>query len=184
MTTFSVPKLNKVVPDAFHGTELSIARQIRDQQTFVIGKNEKLYLGDGAYFYEGSAELADIWARREGSRRGWQTYGVLQAAIQLGRCLDLNSPEHRRELEEWAEELVEQVKGIKDPKEVTPAWVINYFVKKVCKGKVDTIRCSYFSPEYGEVIPDSKIFRSRLVVCVRNPQNILKISLPIMGLVV
>ncbi len=109
---------------------------------------------------------------------------MIQATIQLGRCLDLNAPEYYEELEDWAEELIERVKGIKDPNDVTPAWVINYFVKKACRDEVDTIRCSHFNVDHGPLFPNAMIYRSRLVICVRNTENISDISLFMRGLVI
>lgn len=116
-----ITRLDKIVPDAYHGTELNVAEKILKEQRFEVGSGEKLFLGEGAYFYEGSANLAEVWALKQGRKRGWKTYGVLQARIQLGRCLDLNCPEHRRELEQWAEELMERLDGIKNPDDITPA---------------------------------------------------------------
>src|SRR5437870_3007771 len=105
MPPSAVQFINKVVPDAFHGSKLDTARQIVRSRTYVPSTgNEKLYLGDGVYFYEGSLEYALEWAQ---DKFPGMPIGVVQSTIQLGKCLDLNT---RRavELIVWVRE---QIKG-------------------------------------------------------------------------
>ena len=54
----------KIVPDAFHGTEIEVAKKIHRDKKFIPGLNDQYYLGDGIYFYEASLEHAKIWGRK------------------------------------------------------------------------------------------------------------------------
>ena len=186
MAKSPIKRLNKTVPDAFHGTELSVAKKIVCEQKFEPGTNEKLYLGKGAYFYEGSLELAENWAKKAGKKKGWKKFGVLQATIQLGACLDLNIPEYYRQLELFGEALYNKMKGNKGREEITPAWVINYFIQEKCGKQLDTIRCPYPYKDakmFFSESQDLKLYPSYLVICVRNTKNISDISLQLLGLI-
>ena len=43
------------------------------------------WLGHGVYFWQDSVEAAQWWARS----RGWSSWAIVGAHVQLGRCLDL-----------------------------------------------------------------------------------------------
>jgi len=164
MAKLSVQYVNKLIPDAYHGTEFSVAKKIKAGTKFEPSTDRDSYLGDGVYFFETDMGLAVWWAKKRTRRPG--TWAVLQATIQLGRCLDLFSQENRDKLKFWRTVLAERLKDtrIEDP------WVINSFAEE---HGLDTVRC-IFKPEAVQPIYEgSKICESfRVVISVRNIGNI------------
>jgi hypothetical protein len=125
--------VEKIVPDAYHGTELGRAKSIEVSRTFDESRGPDHYLGDGVYFYEASRWHAFAWAKR---RWGTVAVGIIRATINLGRCLDLSSYEHRSLLRQVRRELLE--KGVNS---ITDAVVINFFATMITE--VDSVRGNY-----------------------------------------
>lgn len=165
--------IDKIVPDAYHGTKLGNAVKILEEGHFIQSRDATTYLGDGVYFYEGSVWHALEWCKR---RFADCEHGVICATINLGKCLDLNNAEHRALMKKVAVRLSKL--GVK---QVTDSVVINYFATNI--EKVDTIRFSHVkvAGKYGKIYQDSRIHDfSQLIICVRNQDVILNIRL-IMG---
>lgn len=158
--------LNKIVPDAFHGSKLDTARQIVRTKAYVPSSgNENLYLGDGVYFYEGSLEYAVEWAQ---DKFAGHPIGVVQSTIQLGKCLDLNTRK-AVELIVWVRE---QFRTKLPDQLVRDASVLNWLAKYQ---KVDTIRATFpNSSSKQKIFSGSHFFRSQLVICVINQDCIKK----------
>ena len=89
--------VDKIVPDAYHGTELKTALKILRGKNFIPSRGKETYLGDGVYFYESSLWHARQWCQR---RFPGLRHGVICAAINLRRCLDLHNYEHRKLLQQ------------------------------------------------------------------------------------
>ncbi len=160
----------KVVPDAYHGTRLDKAKAIIKQGKFTPSTDKTNYLGDGVYFYEGSRWHAEQWCKRKYPR---SPLGIIRAVINLGKCLDLNNYEYRRLLKKVARQL--RLKGYK---EVTDAFVINFYATNI--EEFDTVRAVYvsMSNKYGAIFPGSKFLEfQQLIICVRNLQSILSFEL-------
>ncbi|HUU39677.1 MAG TPA: hypothetical protein VMW42_01920 [Desulfatiglandales bacterium] len=162
----------KYIPDAYHGTRLDKARRIIQEKKFIINRNPNHFLGDGAYFFEGSRWHAHDWARR---LWGDVDLGLIRAYINLGKCLDLNNYNHRALLKKVRIELVRR--NISD---ITDAVVINFYATKI--EHFDTVRAPYTTPEVGRIYPESKFYDySQLMICVRNQERILKLTLVFQG---
>ena len=174
MVKFPVKYFTKIVPDAFHGTKLEIARKINLNKKFEPSFREQNYLGDGVYFYEASLEHAKIWARKR-SENG--KIGVIRSTIHLGTCLDLHNREHLDFLRKTAIDLSER-----QNKPLTDAFVINFVVQLADSTgiKIDTIRATHTRSRKNL----SKVFKGShfyyeiaLMICVRNLKNIYTFSL-------
>lgn|GEM_PF-1272033 len=170
--TFQIRYYDKLVPDAYHGTTHDSARQIIAKQEFIPSAGEDEYLGFGVYFFEGSELDAKEWARKRVGRRG--KIAVIQAVVNLGRCLDLNVREHRKFVQDTVRHLgtKRRVPG------VTDAMVIN-FIGANFKPEIDTVRALYPPRDPGNtrLFPGSRLWDFvRLVICVRNVRNIIKFS--------
>lgn len=92
-----------IITDAFHGTSKVNAEAI-NETGFKVGRNPDLFLGDGAYFYQGSQREAVNYAKEI---KRFEEAVVVQATIRMGKCLDLDAWEHRELLEELETELLE-----------------------------------------------------------------------------
>ena len=166
----AVTHINKEVPDAYHGTKLMDARKIK-AEGFEVGRKRDSYLGDGIYFYEGSIELARYHVA---NRRGLKRYGILQATVQLGKCLDLNTPEHRDILKTAREVLIENTE--EDPDDLTDAFIINWYACNY-DTEIDTIRWTLFKQSWGQIYPRSRVRHSEPMICVRNIANISHVQI-------
>jgi len=177
MTGVPIKQYEKIVPDAYHGTDLASAENIVATRTFVPSNGEDDYLGEGIYFFEGSEWHARDWAKRKAKGK---PVGTICAFINLGRCLDLSNKEHRDFLRKIALKLVTE----RRVPQVSDALVIN-FVTVTFKGRVDTVRAVYCNPNYREgakIFPGSRFYDySQLMICVKNPRCILDISMAYMG---
>jgi len=175
MASLRIKPVKTVIDNAFHGTELRVARKIVAGESFLLSKGPDQYLGDGVYFYEGSLEQAEIWATR---RRKFDQWGIVQAEIRLGRCLDLNVREHVTILLLVAEALR---KRVSNPNEVTDAAVINYYASEI-ETQLETVRCAFNGgPKQNPIYVGSRIYRREMIICVRNLSNISKRSLALYG---
>lgn len=160
----------KIIPDAFHGTDLDSARGIEAEQKFSPTLNEKEYLGDGVYFFENSKWHAIDWARRKCQKNGFESLAVLNATINLGKCLDLSNYDHRR----IVKQVVTSYKkwGVND----VPDGVAINIIHKKCN--IDSARGVHVTPEIGKIFEGSDFFDySYLMICVKNKDNISNINL-------
>ncbi|MFA6221452.1 MAG: hypothetical protein WC647_03985 [Desulfomonilaceae bacterium] len=170
-----IEHIDKVIPDAYHGTVFHNAQKIISNNKFVPSDDLDTHLGTGVYFYETAIDLAVWWAKKKSKGSG--RYGVLQATVQLGRCLDLIAQENRDKIKFWRSVLVERFKD----KKIKLRWVINSYAEEF---GADTVRCIYVPPDPQVVEEGSGIYEKvRLVICVRNAENILRISLAESGII-
>jgi len=169
MAEFTVTLLNKSVPDAYHGTSLTGMKKIL-RKGFSIGRDPKSFLGDGVYFYEGSPELARIHAAE---RRGYKRYRIFQATVQLGRCLNLNTPEHCDILRTVRSVLIERKK--KDRDDLTDAFIINWYALNFEK-QLDTVIWTLTKGLWSQIYPRSRFRFNEPMIWVRNVGNISNIS--------
>lgn len=165
--SFKINYEEKIVANAFHGTSAENATSIQ-QHGFKPSKGNNQYLGDGIYFYLNSKWHAEIWASR---RRKFDNIAVFEAIIDLGTCLNLGKPEHRKLIKKVFSNLKER--GCED---VTDAAAINFFASNICS--IDTVMAVYVQPEYGKIDPNSRFYDYvQNLLCVRNGGNIVEYDL-------
>jgi hypothetical protein len=162
-----MPDVKKEVPDAYHGTSWVVAQKIMSGG-FMVMRTPGSYMGDGVYFYEGSVILARHHAV---TRKRQKQYSILKATIKLGRCLDLNTPEHYGMLQDTRNSLVDKVK---DPEELTDMFIINFFAG--CT-EVDTVKWTMCPEASQQIYLQSKIHGNEPMICVRNVANIIDYSI-------
>lgn len=170
MASFEIINYQKLVPDAFHGTDLETATTIRDEQSFKGTTDEKEYLGNGVYFFENSKWHAIDWGRRKCKKEGNKDLGVILATVNLGKCLDLNNLEHRGIVKSVINHYEE--KGYKD---ILDGVAINFIYNKF---NIDSARATIVTPEVGKIHKKSRFFDySYLMICIKNKDNIQNINL-------
>jgi hypothetical protein len=169
--------IEKIVPDAYHGTSKTNARRIQNSG-FRISDGSHQYLGSGVYFFEGSMLSALQWAKRSFPSIECT---VLHAIVNLGICLDFHNPEHADFIVEMKEAIVTRQKTLPadDPNRFSPitdAVVINGLADLV---QIDTVRASYVSIKSGrKIFPGSHFFNpQQLIICVRNLDRILGLKI-------
>ena len=154
----------RIIPESYHGTNIENARQIKEEG-FQPSKGDHQFLGRGVYFFRKSQWHAEDWARRR-----FDAIAILQAMVQLGRCLDLDRPKHRRLLEKTYRKLEERGHG-----DASDAAVINFLATHICE--IDTVTATYIQPKYGEhgrVFEGSRFYDFvQSLLCVRDSGNIL-----------
>jgi len=161
----------KIVPEAYHGTNIENATKIM-VEGFIKGSRVNPYLGDGVYFYESCIDHAYDWAEKHVCSSPAEI-SVLCACIDLGKCLELHNKKHV----EWMNIIWELLseKGI-DP--INDAVVINFFATNFAE--VDTVRASriYNASTKEKIFFGSRFYNNqRIVICVRNLSNILKLDM-------
>lgn len=160
--------IEKIIPDAYHGTTMENARSIVQGGHFKSSRGSDVYLGDGVYFYEASKWHAFEWAKRN---YAGVDLGILRAWVNLGKCLDLNNYEHRLLLKQVRRELLQR--GVS---EITDAVVINFYATNI--EEFDTVRAPYTVSQRGMIFPGSKYHEfSQLIICVRNNKRIIKFQI-------
>jgi len=174
------PEYEKIVPDAYHGTDVANVESIK-ANGFQIGTGSDLYLGDGIYFYEGSK-----WHAANFLKQGNPTckIALYRCVINLGRCLDLNNEDHKQavvkfasQVRFWAADNQAFCKkwNIKSPNNITVSFIINLAAQL---SKADTVRAPFAGQNpliSGSAIGASHIPAiSRLVIAVRTPNKILE----------
>lgn len=174
MKTHKIVNIEKIIPDAYHGTKAKFARNIC-KNGFKISTGEKQFLGDGVYFFESSMIHAQNWARKQKEHSG-EIIGVIKSVVNLGRCLDLHDKEHIELIADVAERLKKRIN-----KNITDAVAINFIATNF--NSIDSVRATYFSPHVKNMIFEGSRFYEyvRLMICIRNLKNILKISLAYEG---
>jgi hypothetical protein len=162
--------VDKIVPDAYHGTELKKAQKILSNGKFTLSRGKAHYLGDGVYFFESSEWHAKEWCKRCFPN---SEHGVICATVNLGKCLDLHNQEYKRLLQKVAIKL-----GMRGVKDITDSVVINFLATNI--ENFDTVRFTYvkITEKYKEIYSRSRIQDfSQLIICVRNIDMILNIKL-------
>src|SRR5437667_3177918 len=91
ITRLHFPEYEKIVPDAYHGTDVANIESI-NANGFRIGTGADLYLGDGIYFFEGSKWHAENFLKQQNANC---KVAIYRCTINLGRCLDLNNEDHK-----------------------------------------------------------------------------------------
>jgi hypothetical protein len=174
MAKLQVQESNTVIDNAFHGTELAVAKRLANGESFKVSTGLDQYLGQGVYFYEVSLEQAESWV----NRKRYEEYGILQATVKLGRCLDLNTPEHRKILQYVAAALEKKVGS---SEEVTDAAVIEYYASEMEK-RLETVRYAFSQDtKSGPIYRNSRFSAREMILCVRKLQNIRKVDLVVTG---
>ncbi len=177
MMAFAIKKSDKIIPDAYHGTDYDTAEKIVSNKEFVPSIGDEHYLGDGVYFFESSLWHAKDWAQKSTKKKSLKTLGVIKAKIDLGRCLDLNDFNCRMYIKSVATEFISR--GIDT---ITEGVVINFIAKQT---GIDTIRANYVVPEKGPIFKDSRFFNySCLMICVRNTKSISGIAWAYTGVII
>lgn len=165
--------VEKIVPDAYHGTSKENAGKILEEG-FHLSTGDGQFLGDGVYFFESSELSAWVWTRRNRIKPNKAV--VFKAVVNLGKCLDLHNPEHLTIITETRDSLFEQIEDRKDSElaedyKLTDALVIN-FLANICG--LDSVRVTYYQPNSPLVFEESKFNSySQLIICIRNTDNIL-----------
>jgi len=121
MPGITIEYTGNVVTNAFHGTSRESADTIL-KDGFRVSRDKNLFFGDGVYFFQGSPKeaynfAANVWK--------YNPAVVLRSEIQLSRCLDLDTIEHR-ELIEFLEEELLNSRAYTD---VSLRFVINYLAE-------------------------------------------------------
>ncbi|MEA3545209.1 MAG: hypothetical protein U9R69_08330, partial [Thermodesulfobacteriota bacterium] len=60
----NIPYVEKIVPDAYHGTSLNIAHNVLDSGKFKVSNSSDDWLGSGVYFFESSL----LFAKKHGKK--------------------------------------------------------------------------------------------------------------------
>ena len=167
----------KIIPDAYHGTDFDSACKISSDKEFDPSNDEDDYLGSGVYFFESSRWHAKDWANRKAKRNGFDSYAIIKAQIDLGRCLDLNNFEHRKYLTTVVRDF--ERRGAVD---INDAVAINFLAAQM---PIDTVRANYVVPEKGKIFKGSRFYDySCLMICVRNAEAISNMSIDYTGVVI
>jgi len=172
MASPHIKYIYKIIPDAYHGTKLELAKKIIKDNKFRFSSyrhGDHPYLGKGVYFFEGALARAIKWAEDK-FKRG--EIGVIKAIINLGSCLDLTDPENIKLLKRLKTSLITD-KGLPT---VTNAYAIN-----VCAAiyNVDTVRFAFYKGNWTW----SDIPNMELIICVRKNRSISEMSMVYQGVI-
>jgi hypothetical protein len=169
-----IEHIEKIVPDAYHGTTRDIATRVLAKGKFEPSKGKDQWLGDGVYFFESSAEFAKKHVdrkKREGKIPLDSELGVICATINLGRCLDLCKIEHTKIVENVEKRLLSS-KTVKK-EDITDAVIINLTAHIT---GAEVVRKSFQWTSYKKVGKRINI-GNPMFICVREQRNILKMEL-------
>jgi hypothetical protein len=173
---------------AYHGCEKEIAENV------VIGKeqlrkstNSYDWLGNGIYFWEGSKQRADEWAKQRARKPA-----VVGAIIDLGSCLNLVDTYCIEMVKRAYEDMLfnMQILGLSMPqnsnikgnsdllKRDLDCAVIQHLCKFLDDNAPDTVRGLFIE---GNPLYENAGFRDKthVQICVRNPDCIKGYFLPI-----
>lgn len=168
---FSDADFTRVVPNAYHGTDLASASSIISYG-FQISESEKLHFGDGVYFYDGNIEYAKDWARRK--RSSGDKIGVIMASIEMARCLDLHHPEAWGLIKDVQEGFAQNNRD-----DVPLPVIVNHIAERY---GVDTVRGVQPSRKRGRISQDFPYYwQTEIIICVKNLDNIDTCSLVYQG---
>lgn len=159
----NLPNPGKSIPDAYHGTDSVSAEGILNSG-FQSSTGEKQFLGDGVYFFESAPDQAERWAKRRCRALKRDTYAVLRATIQLGRCLDYLDGRCKALLNDAAQRLEER------GRKVTDATVISFLAQI---HPFDSVRAVRQTQLPGTIFAQTNFPGDvQLIVCVRSKANI------------
>jgi len=172
MATFEFRNLEKIVPDAYHGTlKQNVESILKDG--FHPGRSFELHLGSGVYFYESSRAWAEHWAQEKFNAKGdGLEIAVLMAEIRLGRCIDLCDRDNQKVLDDFEQEVKNRIRngGMAGTfSNITAAYIYNLASQR---SNADTIRKPYGPPEDTSDRWAGIRWTMRLVICVRKLENI------------
>lgn len=170
MAPSKIKYVHKIVPEAYHGTRLDIARTIISEKKFQHSPyryGDHPYLGEGVYFFEAALARAIKWAADK-FKNG--KMGIIKAIVNLGSCLDLSDPDNIKLLIRLKRKLLEE----KQLTSVTNAYVIH-----TCgiMYNVDTIRASFPKRQ------TEGFHNIEVIICVRNDNSIMEMSLVYEGVI-
>ncbi len=165
----SFQHINQEITEAYHGTDYKSALVIKEKQEFRPSMDRNCYLGEGVYFFENSQMHAKEWAKEKKTESKKYGYGILQARVRLGRCLDLNNIEHKMSIRHMATKL--KSSGL----EINDALVLNTLANL---HSIDTVRATYCQPKGKKLFEGSHFFiHTQQMICVRNKNKISSIEL-------
>jgi hypothetical protein len=182
MSSIKIEHFNKIVPDAYHGTSKANADKII-KSGFEISIGDDQYLGQGVYFFEGSRSSAERWANRS---YHLPDCAVIQAMLNLGRCLDFHIPEHVEFIILAKDEILKRQAALpgtnpEKRKIITDGVVVNFLAKLAV---IDTVRASQIIPKSKKPLIISKTFPGShfynpqlLIICVRNLASIVDLKI-------
>jgi len=161
-----IENFEKIIPDAYHGTDFASACNILREKKFRTSTGEHQYLGDGVYFFESSIQEAQNWAKKKTkSVKGGCKYVVFRAIINLGRCLDLTRREHINVILKLKSRLSEKTKK----KEIAVSALINFLTYKF--DEIDTVRA--FNCLGNRLFVRPNIYYTQLIICVKKHECII-----------
>ncbi len=164
MPFFTFPASERIIVDAYHGTEKANLRSIMENG-FAISTNADQHLGDGIYFYEGSKWLAQNWPKiRNKHANPNAKVAVLRCTINLRRCIDLVTEAHQNALASFRALVRFRVANGSFPEKnlgnITDPFIINL---AAFAAKADTVRAEFRGGPKGV----------RIVIAVRTKEKIL-----------
>jgi hypothetical protein len=158
----------------YHGCSRETAERILAGERFIPSRRAYDWLGEGIYFWEYGPSRAYEWARQKFDAEA----AVLQAKIQLGRCLNLLDVEHFDDLR-GAYDLAQQQahstgKELPRNREDGRHDLDQFMIEFYCRIQVEeqslpfqTVRACY--PEGAPVFPGSKILtHAHVQIAVRD----------------
>lgn len=104
----------------FHGCDQdTFDSVIRDGKDLIKSNNSYDWLGQGAYFWEGSHERAEEWAR---ASKSIEKPCVIGAIIQLGKCIDLLDSADLKKVKSTYEILEDECERLGEPLPINKAY--------------------------------------------------------------
>ena len=165
----------------YHGCSGETAERILDGVRFVSSRRAYDWLGEGIYFWEYGPFRAYEW----GERRFEAEAAVLEATIQLGRCLNLLDIEHQAELRSAYDRVAQLAvaQGVELPRNRDDGryYLDQFVVEFYCRIQeeernlpLQTIRACF--PEGEPVFPDSRILsHTHVQLAVRDDSCITRL---------
>lgn len=180
MPLFRFAHLEKLIPDAYHGT---LAKNVESilKNGFWVSRSPESYLGSGVYFYESSESWAEFWAEKRAREAGGLETAVLSAQIRLGRCINLSDREHCSILKGFEKDIRQRISTGAIPgdfRKITAAYIYNL---AAIRSNADSIRKPYGPSEDPMDGWTGVDLSMRIVICVRSTSNITDIAVVRMG---
>jgi hypothetical protein len=177
---FTFTNLERVVPDAYHGT---LAKNVESilKAGFRPSRGPENFLGTGVYFYESSESWADYWAEKRAREAGGLEPAILIAQIRLGRCINLSDREHCRILLSFEKGIRNRISSgaiAGDFRRITPAYIYNLAAQR---SNADTIKKPYGPAEDPTDGWTGVDLSMKIVICVRQTSNITGVDVVRIG---
>lgn len=164
----TIPFIDTLVPEAYHGTSDARAKAIQTDGKFKLSRGPSTYYGDGVYFFENDIARCLKYAHEKCKEDECPEFSIIRALIKLGCCLDLSKSDHEDIVRHTHKRLADAKlsQDVKDP-------VVFNFVAKIMK--VDTIRVHRFGSRGPvKLYKGSRLFSGiEVVLVVRNVDLIL-----------